>query len=422
MSIIYGSVLSRAIRFIPSIVERVNSQRLMTNVTTTKFNSLPNKGRIAKFVLLCMMILPSSFKTEAQQINVETILEKEGFTCRDIAFSLTSLIPVHHRDNQPDTLLSMLLFWQETCGAPEPMVRFRIIYQIESNTFSDQWYPDNIISLLLDYQEMVTNNDNQPYYLDYFLNEYIPIHPKYNEFSSNLAAFLLRYTDLSPIESFFLEFYSHDFDAAYKRLQDGDLEGSRLDSIYRIQQQQIEDVRQKEVTAKRRHIGGYLGIWRPNGNLSVLGNHAQIGLFSGYTRNRGVLNFNLTFGFINTPEEYYVVVDNALYSSNYFLSVHGGVDAGFELIKTHDAALITTIGLGFEGFDAFTPDEQETYGLSKILGTPNLNMGVELRIKTGDFGFFGIQSKYHVVGYRNKGGTDLSGNVLSIGIVVGFMN
>lgn len=396
--------------------------RQTTHVSAFEICSMTYIGRIAMFVLLCFIILSSSFKTQAQPINVETILEKEGYTCRDIAFSLTSLIPVYHRDNQPDTLLSMLLFWQETCGAPEPMVRFRIIYDIETNTFSDQWYPDDILSLLKDYREMVTTNDNQPYYLDYFQNEYIPIHPKYNEFTSNLAAFLLRYTDLSPIELFFLEFYSHDFDLALKRLHDGELEGSRLDSIYRLQQKQLEDVRQKMATAKRSYIGGYLGIWRPNGNLSVLGNHAQIGVFSGYTKNRSVLNLTLAIGFINTPEEYYVVVDNALYSSNYFLSIYGGVDGGFKLIKSKNIALITTIGLGLEGFDAFTPDEQETYGLSKILATPNLNFGAELRIKAGNFGFFGIQSKYHVVGYRNKGGTNLSGNVVSVGIVVGLPN
>jgi hypothetical protein len=399
----------------------MNSRSLTTNVPISTFRSIAAKGRIAKFVGLWVIILLCSIKTEAQNIHVGTILEKGGYTCRDIAFSLTSLIPVHHRDNQPDTLLSMLLYWQETCGAPEPMVRFRIIHQIELNTFSDQWYPDDILILLMDYREMVINQDNQPYYLDYFLNEYIPIHPKYNEFTSNLSSYLLRFTDLSPIESFFLEFYSHDFETALKRLQDGELEGSRLDSLFR-QQQQPEEVRQEKITAKRSHIGGYLGIWKPNGNLSILGNHAQIGLFSGYTRNRGVLNFNINIGFINTPGEYYVVVDNALYASNNFLSVFGGVDAGFELINTHDAALITTIGIGLEGFDAFTQDEQENYGLSKVLATPNLNLGVELRIKSGDSGFFGIQSKYHIVGYRNKGGTDLSGNVVSIGIVVGFLN
>ncbi len=404
------------------VIVRMNTKNQIIDALTVQHFDCPVIRYLFRLLCISAILLFHTGHIKAQQISVETILEEEGFTCRDIAYSLTQLIPVHHLDNQPDTLLSMLLFWQENCGAPEPMVRFRIIHQVESNTFSDQWYPDDILVLLNDYREMVTTNDNQPYYFDYFLNEHIPIHPSFNAFTSNLALYLQRFTDLSPIELFFLEFYAHEFEPAMQRLREGDLVGTRLDSVFQIEQQQLIAAKHKEKTTSQSYIGGYLGLWQPNGNLSALGNHAQLGLFSGYSKNRRVLNFSLAIGFINTPSEYYVVVDNALYSSNYFLSVFGGVDAGLELIKTRSTTLITAIGVGLEGFDAFTPDEQENYGLSKLLGTPNLNLGVEFRIKTGDTAFFGLQSKYHVVGYRNKGGTDLSGNVVTFGIVVGFLN
>lgn len=335
--------------------------------------------------------------------------------CTEVPFWFTSLIPAYHLDNHTDSLDGLLTYWQELCGAPEPMVRSRIIYQIETNTFSDDWYPDHILNLLNDYKSLMTSDEEQAYYYyyDYYIGEYLWINPGFNDFTINLASFLQRYDDLQPIEKFFLEFYANNFNSAMNRLEGGELAGTRLDTLYRAQQLNIK-------RAPKPYVGIFAGKWQPNGNLARLGNHPQIGLIIGSTKNRILTSFNFMVGFGNTPKEYSVVFEDQIYTTKNYLSVHAGFDLGIEMIRTGDVALLATTGIAFEGFDAFTITEQETLGLTKPIGSFNFNFGGEFRIYTYYSNFIGFQAKHHILSYRNRGGTDLSGNAVTFGVVLGF--
>ncbi len=349
----------------------------------------------------------------AQEIDVSHLIEKQQFSCEKIALSATGLIPQYHRDNMPDTLFALMGFWQEHCEGPEPLVRFRILYTIQTNTFSDNWYPDNILTLLDDYRYMVTEYEDQPYYYDYFDQTYFLLDTMFSAFTRNLAMHLQRYSGLEPVEQFFLDFYAHDFTKAMKRLDDGSLEGTRIDSLYR-------DKKTRFIAARRPYLGIYGGMWRPNSNLAILGNHPQIGIISGVSHNRAVFNFNFMIGFGDTPNYYHVVADNTHFTSKSFLSIHLGFDGGIEIVKTMGSALITTAGLAFEGFEALSLSQQETYGMTRFVGSFNLNVGLEYRFLFSDNSFIGFQTKYHLVNYRNEGGTDLSGNVATFGLVFGI--
>lgn len=365
------------------------------------------------FACLTMVVLwfGVSGPSFSQHINVEPIIAQESIACPDIAFTLTHLLPLSHRDNQPDTIYAMLNHWQYHCGGPEPMVRFRILYQIETNTFSDYWYPDNILTLLDDYKDL--SSQRHPYYYDYFWGDYIPIHPSFNDFTMNLATYLQRFADLKPIESFFLEFYSHQFDQANKRLSSGELAGTRIDSLFRERQQQL-------LLGKKTAIGLYVGAWMPRSGLSILGNHLQIGIVAQRTKNRIATNLYMNLGLLNAPNDYAVVVNNVLYTTRSFLGIQAGVDLGYEIIKTKRMALLPLVGVAIEGFEAFSVSDQETFGLSKFIGSLNLNAGAEYRIKTIENAHIGIQGRYHLVNYQNEGGSDLSGNVVTFGLILGF--
>lgn len=374
---------------------------------------LPVSRKLSTLFFLVGCLLMTTHTAGAQRIDVSSMVERRQVSCSDIALSMTRLIPEYHRDNQNDTLTAMLIYWQENCGGPEPMVRFHILYQIQQNTFSDDWYPDNMLDLLVDYQEVVESHQDQPYYYDYFLGDYVPVDPGFSEFTTDLASYLQRFEDLRPIETFFLTFYARQFDKAMEILASEKLKGTRL---HTMKQEELERIRNR----RHRNMGIYAGLWRPSGNLAILGNKAQIGFFMGSVRNRLMTNFHFSFGFINTPEEYFVVHDNTLYGTNSFFGVHMGFDVGRELVKTPESALIPFIGVGAEGFEAFSTYDQENYGLSKVVGSLNLNIGMEYRIITNHKNYVGLQARYHVVNYQNRGGSDLSGNVATFGITLGF--
>jgi len=392
---------------------------------------LPSRAMALLFFFVgCLLCTPRH--AVAQEIEVSGLIRREGFTCREIALSLTRLLPDYHRNDQSDTLDALLAFWQNNCGGPEPMVRFHIIFQIETNIFTDEWYPDNILHLLADYRALVTGFDDPPYYYDYFAGDYFEVHPGFSEYTTGMAKQLTRFADLRPIELFFLEYYAREFDAAMERLSSGSLGGTRIDSLYhaappvnqRVLSGQHDDLPAIDsdvpVSPRNRYIGAYAGVWLPNGNLNILGNHAQIGLFLGSARDRLIRNFYFMIGFINAANQYNVVVNNMLYSTQNYLGIGAGFDLGAEIMRTETASLITSIGIGVEGFEAFSLYDQETFGLSKFIGSFNLNVGMEYRIKVDDRNHVGLLAKYHIVNYKNDGGTDLSGNVATFGVNIGF--
>lgn len=398
-------------------------------LTTGPYLPFPTMAMLFFFVG-CLLCTPRH--AVAQQIEVSGLIRREGLNCREIALSLTRLLPDYHRNDQSDTLDALLAFWQSNCGGPEPMVRFHIIYQIETNIFTDDWYPDNIMHLLADYRALVTGFNDPPYYYDYFAGDYFEVHPGFSEYTAGLAKQLTRFADLRPIELFFLEFYAREFEAAMERLSSGSLGGTRIDSLYHAAPEvnqlffpgQHDDLTAIEsdvqVLQRNRYIGVYAGVWLPNGNLNILGNHAQTGLFFGSARDRLIRNFYFMIGFINAANQYNVVVDNILYSTQNYLAIGAGFDLGAEIMKTETASLIPSIGIGVEGFEAFSLYDQETFGLTKFLGSANLNVGMEYRITATGRNYVGLMAKYHIVSYKNDGGTDLSGNVATLGVNIGF--
>lgn len=368
--------------------------------------------RILPVLILAAFLLPAP-RVQAQEIDMNQLVDGQHFSCEKIALALTGMIPGYHRDNASDSLFSLMAFWQHHCEGPEPLVRFRILYTIETATFSDDWYPDNILNLLYDYEDMVTSHEDGPWYYDHFDREYFMVDEDFSKFTRELAVNLKQYSDLQPVERFFLDVYSHDFRKAFDALEKGTLKGSRIDSLYR-------ERRHRVLTASKRYLGAYLGLWRPGGNLSTLGNHPQIGFFSGATHNRAVFSFNFLMGFGNAANPYHVVANNALFTSEHYLSLHLGFDGGMAIIKTSGSALIASAGLAYEGFESLSLGQQEQYEMSNFIGTFNLNLGLQYRFMFFDGSFYGLQAKYHFVNYKNPGGTDFSGNVVTVGLLFGL--
>ncbi len=191
---------------------------------------------------------------DAQTIDVEDLITRHSINCEDIALSATALIPGYHRDQKTDTLQALLHYWESSCGITEPMMRFTILWQIETNSFSEDWLPDRLPGKLLDYREAAESEEPVHDYFHFDEWEYHAMDEGFADFTSQLAKSLRKYDDLTPIESFFITYYSNDFDKALSMLEDDVLEDTRLDSLYR---EHTEEVRPRGYT----HAGFYFGFW-----------------------------------------------------------------------------------------------------------------------------------------------------------------
>ena len=189
----------------------------------------------------------------------------------------------------------------------------------------------------------------------------------------------------------------------------------------------IDSVQQQCFVAKRDKLVGTLhvlaGVWMPNGNLSLLGPHPSVGLQFGVRNKMNEFDLTWNFRFLPpTPQIYTVLRHDTLYNSNYYDGGYIGFDyTRYVVHKTKfEAGFIG--GIGYDYFDAFngisghnTGHDYQPYNI----GSLDINFGLHLKYFIGKGPSIGIQAKYHCINYVNQGGTDLSGNAVSIDLSFG---
>ncbi len=378
-----------------------------------------NKKRKVKswshFAIVLAMVSALAFPERGQaQIDIEKLMVRETITCQNIAKNATALIPLLHQANQTDTLYALLYYWDLNCGLAEPLLRFYILDQIETNTFEDNIYPDQILQVLEHYRE-VTSFLDPNYYLDYYVWEYYAIDPAYNQFTQNLALHLQRFTDLQPIELFFLDFYSHNFDGAMHRLKSGELAGTRLDSIYNARKELAK-------RAKKTFVNLYAGLWSPRGDLALLGSHPEIGFGGGFIQQGFLLELIFKIGFLPSPNYYEVVFGSQGYQTKNFTNIHISGRIGLVPIDINRHQLLLSVGLGYEGIQAFNTTQREEEGLYKMISSASFSPGMEFRFPAGENSFVGLNLRYNFLNFKTqRNETPLNGNALLLGLSWGFI-
>jgi len=352
----------------------------------------------------------------AQDIDVEEMITRHSIDCEDIARSATSMIPDYYQAADTDTLQAILRYWEESCGITEPMMRFTILWQIETNTFSEDWLPEHLPAMLLDYREATESDTDTHDYFHFGEWEYHTIDEDYRRFTSSMAERLQAYEDLSPVESFFVNFYGHNFERAMGWLEDGTLAGTRVDSLYAEHIEATREVRPAGYT----HGGFYFGFWNPSGNLDVLGVHPQVGMSVDVIRGRALYGLQLRLGFGDASRPYTTEIGGSYVSTNNFLQLTAGLQLGIDLLNSASHSLFMTGGLAYDAIDPTSTADREA-GRTGDLQTLNLNAGITLHRRFDRGNLFSIMVNYHIVNYDNPGGTDLSGNVLTFGIAYGIM-
>ncbi len=365
-------------------------------------------------VLLLFVLIAGAptVRGQGQEIDVESMIRRQHITCSEIAFGATGLIPTHHMEGNTDTLQSILRYWEYHCGITEPMMRFTILWQIQSKTFNEDWLPDRLILYLDDYQEAIENPEHGHYFFDFDAWEYHALDPEFNTFTAQMADGLMEFGDLDSLERFFALFYSHDFEAAWLILAGDSLPGTRLDTLY-------QDQAEQSLSRQRLHLGFYFGMWRPGGKLDLFGLSPQIGLMLEGNNERFLYGIHMKMAFGAPRQRYEVVVDGQSYQTRNMLQFHIGLLAGIDMLKSESNSLFLAPGLGYDGIDPFSQSDRDA-GIGKTLHSYNLNAALIYQRRLETRNVVTILLRYNVVNYRNTGGTDLSGNVITFGLGYGM--
>jgi hypothetical protein len=78
-------------------------------------------------------------------------------------------------------------------------------------------------------------------------------------------------------------------------------------------------------------------------------------------------------------------------------------------------------GIGLDGMDVLNIGKPEDPNrITKSLNSLNLNLGIGFRHYFQNRTYWGIEARYNFVNFKNTGGTDLTGNTISIRLNIGL--
>jgi hypothetical protein len=240
-------------------------------------------------------------------------------------------------------------------------------------------------------------------------------HDNFTKFQADLAERLTSDSTLTPGGRTLGLFYSGSFDSAFSFIQSDQMKGTALRKSY-----DNFVARTKQEYPSRGNISLLIGSWRPRNNLSLLGNHPEIGMQMGGEGKLWRFDGIISYRFLSAKNKFTVDSLGHLVSTDKFNSWLFGAEVGLKFLDKSTFSTDIFAGIGYDVIYSVTqstdPEEYVSHGSLSI------NFGLRHRIfldrRTG--WYIGGIARYSMVDYNNPGGTDLSGNTLTISIVTGW--
>ena len=389
-----------------------------------------------KKLLSLILLVSSCILNVCGQItdnSIEQIMTKRLLDCDEIGFNAVNLIPKLYRENKIDTLEAVIGYWRRNCGMPEPLVSFSILYAIKNHNFKEElrynkgeftidsslipdndFYATNIISYLQWYYSGFDIRRHPKIYTSGFYKDYLVAnYSNYYDFLVSMALSLCSRKDLTPAENFLVHYFAHPDPSILSQLATQPYDSTVLQAAY------------FKSRAKGNKISGFQialtgGIWVPQGNLSLIGNHPYLGFTIGGRTNKLMYDINFSARFLNSPNPYHVLNNDTLVTSSYYDGIYFGMDWGYQVFRKKKHEIDILFGLAVDVFDA-------NYG-NPNLNSLNLNAGLGYKIylkhiekkNMERFPYIAFQAKHNFINYNNSGGTDVTGNAFTFGVLYGL--
>jgi hypothetical protein len=158
----------------------------------------------------------------------------------------------------------------------------------------------------------------------------------------------------------------------------------------------------------------------PRGNISALGSHPLIGFQIGSAWKNLSLDFEFSLRFTNAPKDYQTVQYGYIYDTRYHVGTYLGLDGAYAIQRFQKHQVNALFGVGYDNLTllkASSEDADDAKNISSI----NLNAGIGYKYYFKRNQYIGLLGKYNLLFYKNRGGTDLSGNAVTLTLVYGFI-
>jgi len=341
------------------------------------------------FLIFFSFLISSGFS----QNKADTLIPGEISECESIAYNASNLIRYFYSVQDLDSVEIVLNGWESACGNCEPIVRTRILLAIYRNHFSEALYDSTIIDYVLDYinrMEISATDDTYTDYPDYF--GYIPIRGDYDFFTQSIADTLLKRIFYNPAELYFSELYSNVLAKPMEEISHDSIYQNTAIKLY--YDHRINKYRYKPDY----HMSMMSGIWIPFDNASLLGIHPLIGFQAGFRSKKMTYNLTLAFRFVESKNEYEILLDGNSVKTNTFFGGYIAADIERDILKLGKNEFDLLGGVGYDGFDAVnvnTEDDDPDNDVSHSINSVNINFGLGYRHYMRDKRYIGLQGKYN---------------------------
>lgn len=314
-----------------------------------------------------------------------------------VAASAWDLAPRLVTLGRPDLLADFIGFWEDRCGASEPLVRLRLLGAIWDGAFDESLYDAGIVDDLDAWLQ------RSPQYLS-------EGRLAFDDFTLSFADQLLPHQPEGSLPEYFCLLYSDRADEAAAAL--------RADALADTWLRWYVDG--GEVTPAEAPGEGpsslllTVGAWSPRGDVELAGDHVLVG---------GILEQELGGWFARLPLEvrlgrtdrpYLVDQDGVRALSDRFEAVYLGVECGRVVARAAGLRLDAFAGLGYDGIRPFQKQDI-------VLATLNLSLGMGLRWAPAAGPWLaGLDFRREWLGTRNEGPDSLGGGACSLRMGAGL--
>jgi len=359
----------------------------------------------------------------------------------DILYNSAELIPKLYNEGKKDTINDIIDYYERNYGNEFMLDIYVVLISIKNRTFREtlpdkstiitdkvkassdsEYYKNEIIGILDWYRQNNTIKTDSVHYSEDTRNVY----GVYFDFVKSLSADLLKIPDLQPQEKILCTYFAYPSDSVLKEMYKPAYNDTRL-------QKALKKDNEKYNKISGLHLTLNTGLWMPQQNLKILGNHPYMGWSVGGRWNKFSADLTLNFSFLRAPHHYKVLVDTMAYTTNYFSGGYYGFDLGYELFRLKRHELDILAGLAYSEIDPFNSLTTSNNDLSNFsLSSYNFNIGLGYKFyyrlqkvvkkekdteKTNSY--FSLELKYNFNQYDNPGGTNLSGNCWTVAFVWG---
>lgn len=350
------------------------------------------------------------------------LTEKRLSECDDLAFNAERLIPRLHQEGKLDSVELVLTYIREHCRT-DPFRDYIVLRNMESGFYAADWCDT------LQAQQMLGIRRSYGIYFDTLWCGIPNIRywPSYyaNTDSTDYTRFLAKYSQevLRQLDStsFAHAAVIHRFagiDQVIDNLAQRQYEGTCLQRMYDQRIAELLEKRKDFATNWSLNLGG----WIPVGPIDVLGPKMEIGGQCGVRGRHFGVDLGLLFRFLAPKRTWVAGHKGKLYETNSFQSIYIGVEPNYTIYSSMGSRLEIFSGIGWDGILGLTPDviDEDAGDYQNSL---NVNFGFTQRFFYGSEQkmFFGLQARYNLVDFYTDGGTDLSGNTISINLIWGGM-